>query len=84
MHTIKVSDDLVLEVHFGAHDGTDRALVKLRCVAMERDDAVSGSVVIWPEEMRHLVAALCTAAGLLAQDTARVTTACDPEAAGWD
>jgi len=84
MHAVKVSDDLVLEVHLGARDGTDRALVKLRCLAMERDDAVSGSVVIWPEEMRHLVAALCTAAGLLAQDAAGAAAACDPEVPGSD
>ena len=69
MRTIKVTDDLILEVWKGGKG--DRPLVKLRSLAEEADGEAVGAVVIWPQEIRHLVDALVEAAGLLAEEAAR-------------
>lgn len=69
MHTIKVSGDLVLEVHLG--DSGDHALLKLRSRAAEADgETGAGVVVIWPAEIRPLIGALAEAAGLVAEEAA--------------
>jgi len=68
MQTIRVTSDLILEVW----PECDRPLVKLRSLAQERDgETPAGTVIIWPEEIRHLVAALAEAAGVLAEYEAR-------------
>ena len=68
MHTYQVSDDLVVEVWPSDNSG-DRPLVKLRSLSMERDgdpDAV-GVVVVYPNELDALIAALTDAAAYLAE-----------------
>ena len=65
MYAKRVSGDLVLEVWPGGEG--DRPLVKLRSLTMERDgdpDAV-GVVVVYPEEVDALMAALTDAAAAI-------------------
>ena len=58
MHTIKATDDLVIEVWYGDDEGDERSMVRLRSLAQEREgDTTPGAVVIWPEEVHHLCAA---------------------------
>jgi len=65
MRTIRATDDLILEVW----PECDRPLVKLRSLVQERDgETPAGTVIIWPEEIRHLVAALVEAAGCLVEE----------------
>jgi len=61
---IQVTDDLLLEVWPGG-DG-DRPRLRLRSLAQEQDGEAIGAVVIWPAEIKRLVAALAEAAGELA------------------
>ena len=69
MKEIQVTDDLILEVW---PDGNNaRPLLQLRSLAQEQDSEAVGAVVIWPAEVRRLVAALAEAAGILAQEAAR-------------
>jgi hypothetical protein len=71
MHSLQATDDLIIEVYPADDDATgDVPLIKLRCLAMESDDPTSGSIIIWPEEIRSLIDCLATAAGLLAQEAA--------------
>ena len=60
METIKVSDDLLLEVHFE----DDRPLLKLVSQSMKRD-GVGGEVVIYPDEILPLNQALLSAGRIL-------------------
>ena len=69
MNTLKVTDDLVIEIWPGSE--ADRPLLKLRSHAQGHDgETRPGAVVVWPEEIRPLVAALAEAAGLLAEEVA--------------
>ena len=67
-HTYQVSEDLIVEVWPGG-DG-DRPLVKVRSLMMQRDgdsDAV-GVVVVYPNELDALIAALTEAAACLTEE----------------
>ena len=66
MKSLKVSDDLTLEVHL---DG-ETPLLRLRDKSLEQDSECLTGILIWPSEIRHLIDALATAAGILAQDAA--------------
>ena len=67
MHTIKVSDDLVLEAWPSGGKG-DRSLVRLRSLDQERDgETPPGVVVIWPAEIRPLIQGLGEAAAVLVE-----------------
>ena len=69
METIKATDDLVIEVC--DDEGDERSMVRLRSLLQERDgNAPPGAIVIWPEEVRHLIGALAEAASLLAEEAA--------------
>jgi hypothetical protein len=71
MHTIKATDGLVIEVWYGDDEGDERSMVRLRSLLQERDgNAPPGAIVIWPEEVRHLIGALAEAASLLAEEAA--------------
>jgi len=63
----KVSEDLILEVWPGESEG-DRALLKLRSLSLERDAEAPGVVIIFPEEIRPLQAALEKAAAVLEEE----------------
>ena len=81
---IEVSEDLVVEVWPCGGRG-DAPMIRLRSRDLESDCSnMPGAVVIWPGEVRHLVAALCTAAGLLAEAAASTargdTQGGDPDA----
>ena len=68
IHTIKATDDLEIEVWPGDDEGDERPMLRLRSLPQERDgDTTPGAIVIWPEEVRHLCAALAQAAGILAE-----------------
>ena len=60
METIKVSDDLLLEVHWE----DDRPLLKLVSQSMQQDGA-GGEVVIYPDEIVPLNRALLSAERIL-------------------
>ena len=73
MKTITVpGSDLLVEVWFGGGDDDDgeRPLVRVRSLDLEADGQ-GGAVIVRPEEIRGLVAALVEAAGLLAEETAK-------------
>ena len=65
MRTLQVTDDLILEIWPSGGEG-ERPLVKLRSLAAERDGEAIGAVIIYPEELDALVAALTEAAACLA------------------
>ncbi len=68
MHSLQATDDLIIEVYPADDDPlNDVPLVKLRCLAMEGDDPTSGSIIVFPEEIRALIDCLATAAVLLAE-----------------
>jgi len=61
MVQIKATDDLILEVWPGEEG--DRTLIRLRSLSQEQDgESPPGMVIIYPAEVRHLVAALVEAA----------------------
>ena len=62
--TIQITNDLILEIWPGA--AGDQSLLKLRSLALEQDaQTAPGSVVIYPHEIRRLIAALIDAAATL-------------------
>lgn len=65
METFDAGDDLVVEVHLSGN----KPLVRVRSRSME-DDAEAQGVIVWPSELRGLVTALCSAAGVLAEHAA--------------
>ena len=69
MRVLQATDDLVVEVWPSDTSG-DHPLVKLRSLSMEQDsDAdAAGVVVVYPEELDALVAALTEAALLLEEE----------------
>ena len=68
MKESQVTDNhLVLEVSSGAEAEGERPRLRLRSLSQEQDgETTPGAVVVWPAEMRRLVAALAEAAGELA------------------
>lgn len=66
MRTLQATDDLVVEVWPGGEGG--HPLVKVRSLALERDGEAVGVVVVWPEEMDGLIAALVEARAELERD----------------
>ena len=69
MKESQVTDDhLVLEVWSGAEAEGERPRLRLRSLSQEPDgETTPGAVVVvWPDEIRPLVAALADAAGELA------------------
>jgi len=63
----KVSEDLILEVWPGEGKG-DRPLLKLRSLSLERDAETHGVVIIFPDEIQPLQAALERAAAVLEEE----------------
>ena len=66
MKSLKVSDDLTLEVHLIGK----RCWLQLRDKSLEENDECLMGILIRPFEIRALIDCLATAAGILAQDAA--------------
>jgi hypothetical protein len=53
MHTIKVNDDVLVEVHDGAPP-----VIRVRCLSLEADGDCPGVVILFRPELSGLVKAL--------------------------
>lgn len=63
MDKVYQAGDFIIELHPGAPDGTDRPLLKVRCLSLERDgEAAPGHVIAYLDEVGGLVEALVNAA----------------------
>ena len=68
VETIKATEDLVVEVWPDWGAAGDTPLVKVRSLSLERDgEASPGMVVVFADELEHLVAALAEAREALAE-----------------
>ena len=66
MDTLRVSEDLTLEVH----TDDETPLLRLRDASLEQDGECTTGILIWPNEVKALIDCLAVAAGLCAQEAA--------------
>ena len=66
MNTLRVSEDLTIEVH----TDDETPLLRLRDKSLEQDGECTTGILVWPNEIRGLIDCLAVAAGLLAQEAA--------------
>ena len=70
MRTIKATDDLVIEL-WPAGTAGDEPVLKIKSLSGERDGVRQVVIVFW-EEISHLIAALTEAAELLAAEAKEI------------
>lgn len=66
MNTLRVSEDLTIEVH----TDDETPLLRLRDKSLEQDGECTTGILLWPAEIRRLIDCLAVAAGLLAREAA--------------